>query len=185
MQELIALLLRQPVLAVFLIGVIVQVLGKVLGRSPSAKPASRRPAGPAPTARPARRPTESEIAAEMRRILGMEPKSAATPPPRPATPPALPRAVVEKPPEPLRPTTFDTLRPRFGTQVGANLDKRRAPTSNTVGAQQLGSLGGRVAPRTRRTRGGSHLVDLGNLPRAIVLREILDRPLGLRDFDGR
>ncbi len=45
----------------------------------------------------------------------------------------------------------------------------------------MGTLGGRVEGRRRPERSGSHLVDLDDLARAVVLTEVLGPPVALRD----
>lgn len=185
MGQLIEFILRNPLVALVLLGAVFQVLGKMLNKAGSGAANRRRAPSPPPSpgARPRQgRPSEADIAAEMRRILGMEPQAPA-PVHRPQAPLRRDVAMPEKPPEPLRMQTMGNLGKKIEPHVGERMGQRRAPISGAVGAQQLGSLGGRVTARSRGLRTGAHLVDLSNLPRAIVLREIFDKPLGLRGFD--
>ena len=56
--------------------------------------------------------------------------------------------------------------------------------SGAVGRSSLGGLGGRSRSRVGKSvRTGSRLVDTHDMVRAIVMREILDKPLGLRGLD--
>jgi hypothetical protein len=148
-----------------------------------------RPAEPPPRPRPRAQPTQEEVAAEMRRILGLDPgapprRLEAAEEPAPPRPPRREPLAGDRPPEPLRTSTLGQLTVQVDPHVGGGILQRRAPISGSVGAQQLGMLGGRTRVLARGgRRGASPLVDLSNLPRAIVLREILDRPLGLRDLD--
>jgi hypothetical protein len=164
-------------------------------RAPAAQrvPLERRaPERRAPAAPRQRGPTAEEVAAEMRRILGLEPEAAeerasaerAPVEPLSGRPERAEPMSSEKAPEPLRPSKLGQLAVQVDPHVGARIQQRRAPVSGAVGAQQLGMLGGRTPTMARSMRrGASALIDLSNLPRAIVLREILDRPLGLRDLE--
>jgi hypothetical protein len=135
-----------------------------------------------PVVQPAERRTQEEVAAEMRRILGMEPA-----PPRTAPPPPPRREArsPEKPPQPLQPRTLGQLAVHVDPHVGEKIRGLKAPASGAVGRSELGQLGGRGRERQRRAfRHGASVVDLDHLTRAIVMREILDPPLALRpSFD--
>ncbi|MGE3173581.1 MAG: hypothetical protein AB7O97_13235 [Planctomycetota bacterium] len=216
MDKLIDFLRQNPIVALLILGWIASGVGKVFGkrnpsaRRPSATPPRRVPTAaspppplsrqhpvtmpsasrqPVPTA-PVRRvePTQDEVMAEMRRILGMEPRRAAPQrkAPAPAQPVAARRNVAtpEAPPQPLRGSSFDSWDTRVDPHVGEQMQQRRGPLSGSVGAYEMGMLGGRTgAVRPLRARGGSTLVDLSNLPRAIVLREIFDAPRALREWE--
>lgn len=182
MRALLEFLLREPIVALFLIGGLFQLLGQVLNRKNRRPTRSQRaPGGPSAPSPRRPQPTAEEIAADMRRILRMEP----TPAPKPAPRPVPRREVVlpEKPPEPLRPKSLGGFTVHGEPHVGDRIQQRKAPASGAVGKSALGDLGGRTIARSGRVRRSSHLVDLTNLQRAIVLREILDRPIGLRGFD--
>jgi len=191
MQQLIKFLLEHPIIALFVLGAVFQTIGQARTKTTTRGRTGSRPQrqqAPAQRSAPgAGRPTEEEIAAEMRRILGMEPRSAAqrAPAPRPAPRQVAPprEAATERSPEPLRTQALGKLAVQVDPHVGQRIEQRRAPVSGAVGGSELGKLGGRVAPRRLRSRAGAHLVDLTSLPRAIVLREILDRPLALRQLD--
>ena len=89
----------------------------------------------------------------------------------------------EPPPRPLQTSALGTVGVRVDPHVGERMEQRRAPMSGSIGATDIGLLGGRTPGRAgRTTRRTAHLVDLQNLPRAIVLTEILGPPLALRDF---
>jgi len=155
--------------------------------SPPSPPASREPrrAEPARSA-PARPPqrTPDEVAAEMRRILGMDVET--IPVEHERNPVAIRpkhRDVVEaeRPPAPAVPTTQDRrLEMHVDPHVGEGIKHRLAPQSGRVGGAHMGTLGGRVHERTVRRAAGSRLVDLTDLKSAFVTNEILGAPLALR-----
>lgn len=185
MRDLIDYLFRHPLLLVLLLGWAASAVGGILKRAAKGGAARRQapPAASRPSPAAGRRPSAEEVAAEMRRILGMEPAAPAPAPARPAPRPVVRNdAPPELPPQPLR---IETERRRLATQVeshvGERLQQRQGPQSGAVGREALGRLGGRVHERGAMRRGGSHLVDLSDLKRAFVLREVLDRPLALRE----
>jgi len=188
-RQLIEQLLQNPGLVLLgLVWIVASIAGSIQRvkrqqqRTQSPLPPSEDAAGRRPT------PTAEEIAAEMRRALGLDPKpqpqqqAPKKPQPRPE-PRRVPIATGgERPPQPLQPRELGKVTTHVSSHVGERLEQRRDPQSGAVGAQQLGTLGGRAATRGRRGReGGSELVDLHDLPRAIVLREIFDQPLSLRE----
>lgn len=206
MDRFIELLLREPIIAIVLLGWILSAIGGAITKARRQQQRRVPPASPPPTTQttqtrtprevtfpPRRHPTTTpprtqprpadpdEVAAEMRRILGLEPA-----PQRPAaarpTPPRRNVAEPERPPEPLRPSSIGGLGTRVESTFGDRVTIRRAPVSGNVGATALGGLGGRAAALRRREPRGTGIVDLRDLRRAIVLKEILDRPLGLRDM---
>jgi hypothetical protein len=199
MRRLIEWLLANPLIAmivlIWLVGAIGRAVSKTAGtpgrprRGPGAPPAGGDlPTGmEPPVVQPAERRTQEEVAAEMRRILGMEPARPPTPArvqtPVPPRVPPLRRDVAhsERPPQPLQPRSLGQFAVQVDPHVGERIRARQAPATGAVGRSELGQLGGRQG-RTRRriARGGTGLIDLQNLPRAIVMREILDRPLALR-----
>lgn len=152
---------------------------------------------PAPPPRATRQDPEA-VAREMRRILGMEPTAGDTGVSTEPEPPLRRRPVADMPPSSTRPrwdpaperaptpvvptTNKRHLEIHVDPHVGDGIRRRTAPVSGAVGAHALGELGGRgpTGERARR-RVGSRLVDLHDLKRAIVLREIFDAPLGLRE----
>ena len=106
---------------------------------------------------------------------------------KPAPPPLPRRSVVrpEAPPTPLRPRELGRVSVHVAPKVGNEMQQRKAPATGAVGAHALGTLGGRDPQRRNRPRReGSTLVDLHDLPRAVVLREIFDLPLSLREPRG-
>lgn len=106
---------------------------------------------------------------------------------KPAPPPLPRRSVIrpEAPPTPLRPRDLGRMPVHVAPQVGAGMQQRKGPATGAVGAHALGTLGGRDEQRRARPRrAGSPLVDLHDLPRAVVLREIFDLPLSLREPRG-
>jgi cytoskeletal protein RodZ len=198
MHFIIEMLRSQPililVLSVWIIGAIsnaVQQQRRQQQKQKKQQPEKMSQQRPAP-----RRPTAEEVAAEMRRALGLDPKpekAPAKPPARSPRPPDVrppPRPVAPAPVSPL-PRALSKVEAR-APSVGERMEARPAPASGAVGAQapgsqslgtqSLGSLGGRAGARAaRRPRGGSALVDLRDLPRAFVMREVLDPPLALRE----
>ena len=190
MRQLFEFLRQNPLIALIVIGWIFSAVGGAItkARRQAAQQAKRPPRGgsraPAPPQRAAGRPSPEQVAAEMRRILGMEE------PPRPLpqrpAPPAAPRPSSfeapspERAPTPLQPSTLGRLPVHVDPHVGDRIEKRQAPATGAVGAQVLGGLGGRAAQVGRRRRMASSLVDLHDLPRALVMREVLDQPLSLR-----
>jgi hypothetical protein len=204
MHVLVELLRNQPILilllAVWIIGAIsnaVQQQRRQQQKTQQQKQ-QQRPAPPRPSdgRTPPRRPSVEEVAAEMRRALGLDPKPEKPPMRQTAKPPPRPPAV-KAPPRPIAPASQPLPRAlskveAMAPSVGERMEARPAPASGAVGAQapgtqslgnqSLGNLGGRVGARgARRPRGGSALVDLRDLPRAFVMREVLDLPLALRE----
>jgi len=72
--------------------------------------------------------------------------------------------------------------------VGERIASRQSPQSGLVGkhepASAIGSLGGRVGGPARSRR-MSQRFSLDNIPKALVLNEILGKPLALRELDDR
>ncbi|MCA8949375.1 MAG: hypothetical protein KDE27_07720 [Planctomycetes bacterium] len=166
----------------------------------------RRVEPPEPPPRPQPRPQAQrrgpdDIAAEMRRILGLDgPPAQPEPPPVPrraseVMPRSEPirrevhREVVEAepPPVPLAPEVARRmLERRIGSHVGENISHRRGPRSGRVGKhdREWGALGGRRRRESTVavTRGGiERLVDLDDIKRVILGAEILGPPLALRE----
>lgn len=214
MRAIFDLLQKNPILIILLIGWIISAAVGVLRRLRKAKsePMLSQEAEP-------QKPTQEEVAARMRRMLGLDPDGRAEPEPTntktvdydmdvtaevpvagralPTEPRAaarkaqLPRPMVpaklrsiikpERPPQPLRPRELGRVPSHVAPHVGEAMQQRKAPTSGAGVAKELGMLGGRSAERrSRERRPGSALVDLHNLPQAIVGREIFDLPLSLR-----
>ncbi len=181
LDKLLELLFREPLLLILLLGWIVGGLGKLMQqkkKGPAAAPRSK--------ARPARAPARSpeEIAAEMRRLLGMEPAPRQKPAAAPPQVPAAREAFAERPPEPLRPATLGRVEVHVDPHVGERMQQRRAPSSGGVARRELGTLGGRTVAARQLGPARKSLVDLSDLKRAVVLREILDAPRALRDWDN-
>lgn len=201
LPDLIGRLLREPLVLVVLVSWIAGGIGKVLqakkkrdaalsrGRSPIERPDRDRD-----DARKSGRRSPEEVAAEMRRLLGMDRPAAGTPPPqtrpqpiRPVTPPPVPqrREATEgdRGTQPMRPSQIGKVTTHVDPHVGEGVQRRAAPMSGGVAAHELGTLGGRshLAGR-RRAQSARGLVDLSDLSRAIVLREILDAPRALRPW---
>jgi hypothetical protein len=156
------------------------------------RPAERPRAEPAP---PRRRITQEEAIAEMRRLLGQP-----APQKAPAQKISAPlvrdegthsaeeerqrKVVVVRPEgrrvaEPLR--QLGDVEVHVDPHVGEAMQQRRAPESGRVGQADLGRLGGRTAARAaaaqRHHRG---LVDVSDLKRMLIMRELLGPPLALR-----
>ncbi len=218
-DKLIELLLREPLILVIVIGWIAGGIGKAIHakkkraelqqrRAPSSPPtvANGGSQGSLPqraeTARRAR--TAEEVAAEMRRILGMEPallaKREQKPAPKPAAPRQPPAPPLRRPEaaEPLRrqeasegdvgshvmrPSQFARIGTHVDPHVGESMQARKSPRSGGVAAHEMGTLGGRgrsVSAVSEHHRG---LAQLGDLKRAIVIFEILSAPRAMREWD--
>jgi hypothetical protein len=191
MDRLIDFLRQNPILVFIglawlagMIGNAVKVARKVRERGapppPRRMPASRPPQAPGG---PAPRPSAEDIAAEMRRILGMEPspgpaspRPSAEPAPVPRRPPVAP----ERPPTPVVPTTqARRLEIHVDPHVGEDIGRREVRPIAARTAPGLGALGGR-APAAQRRRDAAHRFPLDDLRSALVLSEILGPPLALR-----
>jgi len=151
---------------------------------PPVRPASERfPTVQTGRPRPAPRPAE-EVAAEMRRILGMDVETRPVErPPAPVVMRPKRREVFEpeRAPAPAVPTTQDRrLELRADSHVGEGMQRRQAPQSGKVGGSSIGTLGGRVHGARKGRGAGSSLVNLSDLKRAFVVTEILGAPLALR-----
>lgn len=159
------------------------------------------------------RPSEDDVAEKLRRILGELESGGPTAPQRGPGPRALREAqphsfdddaeeevrempVREEPravpaptsfaPRPFVPSTLGRVQVHVQPHVGEGIQRRAAPASGGVAATRLGELGGRGPAEVRRRVGRpGALVDLTDLRSAIVLREVLDRPLALREGWGR
>lgn len=160
--------------------------------------ASRPTAASAPPPVPQQQPTSArgpdEIAAEMRRILGLEQE----PPPRapevmprvePVRRPAGSRPVPpELPPTPLAPATAARMLERhIDPHVGEGITSRKAAGSGRVGKHDRawGSLGGRRRDIAIEVAGQrERIVDFRDLKRIIVGAEILGPPIAFRDLDS-
>lgn len=194
---------RNPLLLmvalVWLAGLIGNVVKASKRRRERAEAATRPTPMPAPeSARETRRPeparlperTAEDIAREMRRILGVETEPTAgdrsaepveppQPPPLPARKPR-PVAETERAPVPVLPTTSARkLTIHVDPHVGEGIPGRSLASGARVGTHELGSLGGRVHKVTARQATSSRYA-LTDLKRAIVLNEILGKPLALR-----
>ena len=202
LPDLLGRLLREPLVLVLLITWIVGGIGKVLQSKKKREEAIRSRGGRSEAfdAEPRRR-TPEEVAAEMRRVLGMEPaQAAAKPVKRYVTPPRVPiRTSLRRPDQEAR--RFDAQEGDRGTQpmrvselgkvdihvdphVGEGMQRRAAPTSGGVAAHELGTLGGRQHGHSGRGASADRrLFDLQDLSRAIVLREVLDEPRAVRGWD--
>jgi hypothetical protein len=196
MNRLLDFLFANPLIAIIVLGWLLGAIGKMMKSTAEQAQRSRRngptegsaPA-PKPIARPAKaRPSPEEIAAEMRRVLGLDdPKEAQRPvaaSPRPAEPvrrESVAPAGVEPPPKPLPSVSLAHLQTRVDPHVGERMQGRRGPSSGSVGRSVLGTLGGRSGNRqVESLRTSSRLVDLRDMAKALVLKEILDEPVGLR-----
>lgn len=200
MGRFLAFLFENPIvlfaLAAWVFGAIGKASTKAAGRTkrPEASPsAGRGPSGQGSSGQAGRASAWSEpqaqrqsadrraeeIAAEMRRLLGMEEPAAAAPPPR-----AVRREVVEpeRPPVPVQIVTRERRLPRQEqSHVGEALQHRHMPeTKAGRGSRSMGGLGGRNEAQTERVVRRESLVSVGDLKRAFVMAEVLGRPLALR-----
>jgi len=159
-------------------------------------PSSPRPVASAPPPAPAAgqgSKSADEVAAEMRRILGLDVE--VTPVETRPTPP-IQREPVRKPPAPERPPT--PLSPTVASQsldlhidphVGESIATRSAPRSGRVGThdREWGTLGGRRRDTVVALvqDDADRLIDLSDLKRTLLGAEILGPPLALREWDQR
>ena len=149
-----------------------------------ARPSGAQSAGPQVSGSPPQpvspQRTAEEIAAEMRRVLGLErdPRSEVPPPQirieeKPSVPPPPPR-------EPGR---------RVDPHVGERIRDRQLAKSKIgrarKGGYRMGNLGGRVPDRSMRAAGYGSRYALDDLRKAIVINEILSPPVSMRGFDER
>lgn len=188
MEKLLRLLFDNPVLLMVVLAWLVGAIGNAVRRGvrgAASRPESRRPStSPPPLQRrepSSVRKTPDQVAAEMRRILGLD--TVEVVPEQPVVRPVHRETIaVERPPEPVHVSTRDRrLELHVASHVGEELQRRKDPHSGLVGTQRIGDLGGRTtsAPRMGRTTG--RLVDLGDLKRAVLAAEILGPPLALRE----
>lgn len=194
MRRLIDFLLQNPILLFVVVAWIAGMIGNLVKAARKSREraeqqrrmpqvdARREPT--APTAPAHGRPAESDVAAEMRRILGMDPAPPPRDRPRPAPPaPVQHRIETERPPAPVVPTTQRRrLALHEESHVGERIQQRHvvAPARDKVGS--LGSLGGRVTG-ARRVREIVGRYPRTNLRQALVLSEVLGPPLALRPPD--
>jgi len=190
MGRLLAFLFENPIilfaLAAWVFGAIGKASTKAARRATPPAPPTRQPARQQVSASDGRSPDRraEEIAAEMRRLLGMEEPAAAPPPPRP-----MRRDVVEpeRPPVPLQVVTRERRLPRQEqSHVGESLQQRYLPESkpirgkHTMGGHTMGGLGGRNEAHAEIVVARSRLVGVGDLKRALVMAEVLGKPLAMR-----
>lgn len=197
MSPLLRFLFDNPILIFILVAWVVGAIGNA---AKAAKKAQQRQGGTPPRARPpAARPASGprsaeEVAAEIRRALGLDPTPT---PPQPRPPvrvepqPVVRRNVVapERPPAPVVPTTQNRrleihVEPHVGEAMARQATVGQWRSSLRAGGttqSAMGQLGGgrELAPR-RASRASSRFA-LGDLGRAVVLTEILGAPLALRE----
>lgn len=211
MQRLIEFLMANPWVALIVVAWVAGMIGNIgkaakKTRERAERAAERAKSAPSqPQARSQSRPpslpaepgsrSAEEVAKEMRRILGLdreeEPEQPSAPPPRRPPEEVARRDVVtpERPPTPVMPTTQERkIKVHVDPHVGDRIAGRQSPQSGLVGKKEpssaLGSLGGRVGGPTHRRR-MSQRFSLDNIPKALVLNEILGKPLALRELDDR
>lgn len=205
MPRLLQFFFDNPILFFIVLAWAAGALGNVLKKAKKAqqapaapRPATRQPLSPRPVSAPVtpRQRSAEEVAAEMRRILGLEPEAPeerqSQRAPTPPTPPPPSRRAVsreafasERPPAPVVPTTQTRhLEIHVDPHVGERIQKRQTVQSGLVGKHEagksLGSLGGRVSEVTTR-RSTATRFPLNDLKRAFVINEILQPPLALRE----
>lgn len=222
MDWLLRLLKDNPILLFFVLAAVANLVGsvakarqKAASRRPPQLPKTKdraawpdqpsrpeprpqpRAAAPGPLARPnpaaPAKNTADEIAAEMRRILGLdvELEPVETVAREPIRREAVRRPIEpERPPTPVEPTTGQRMLPsQVDSHVGERLAARQGPRSGRVGAHERGwgSLGGRRVEGLGVGISGpvQSLVDLRDLKRVILGAEILGPPVALRPNDTR
>ena len=188
MDRLFEFLRSNPIVVFVLLAWLAGMIGNVVKAAGKARERTARQRGPAANAAPrapqaggapAGRRSADDIAAEMRRLPGLEPEA-----PQPVTtaeppvPPIRRRLVeVERPPTPVAPAPRRQLEIHVDPHVGEAMAQRRPqPRPRAPG---FGSLGGRVHAPTR-SREAAHRFPLDDLKSAFVLSEILGPPVGLR-----
>ena len=166
---------------------VAEKLRRILGEMESGgQPASQRTPEPASRREPQPHSFDEDVEEEIREVTVREEPRAV--PVRTAAPPPLPQrsAPTSYTPRPFVPSTLGKVPVQVQPHVGESIQRRAAPASGAVAATRLGELGGRGPAETRRRVGGKGaLVDLSDLRSAIVLREVLDRPLAMREEWGR
>jgi len=157
-------------------------------------PVIRQPASGPAAASPQRQQSADDVAREMRRILGLEPRPQQQPERSGA--PAWPEpqaAPVERPPqrprpaEPARRSSPERRGTHVDPHVGEGIRDRHMDRSKFDGrnvGRGFGSLGGRVKKVKQRARAGARY-SLDDLKTAFVMSEILSPPVSLRPFDSR
>jgi hypothetical protein len=203
-RNLIELVLQHPVVllvvGVWLVGVVGKVLGGVGKQASQAAQAAREEARrrlqqrersePEKTEAkaeppPRRRITQEEALSEMRRLLGTGPKHGSLTGTTSAEEERQHKMVVVPAEIPRR--SSDKQR-RLGQvdvhvdpHVGETLQQRRTPASGRVGQTDLGTLGGRSPAQAQAVmRAHRGLVDVHDLKRMLIMREVLGPPLALR-----
>jgi hypothetical protein len=206
LPDLIGRLLREPLVWIVLVSWIAGGIGKILQAKKKRDAALGRSRGlgdrfddAREVTRPASgRRSPEEVAAEMRRLLGMDRPPVAQPQPQPQPRPQLARPQAPPPvvqrreasegdrgTQPMRPSQLGKVSTHVDPHVGEGVQRRAAPMSGGVAAHELGTLGGRSHVAGRRgAQSARGLVDLSDMSRAIVLREILDEPRALRPWGG-
>ena len=161
----------------------------VVGRATTqAGPAAAKPAAKVAARGPK---TPDQIAAEMRRIFGLEDKSPATPPP--STPAPNPPAPVRMEPQPTASSSSAgrAVKSTYETSIDSHVGEAARDhhlLESTVGQVRgdrgaIGNLGGRVRKRKPVKASASRRFPLGDLRRVIVMNEILSPPVSLRGDD--
>lgn len=197
LPDLIGRLLREPLVLLLLLSWVGGLVTKVLQakkKRDAARPRLDQELEEQ-AARPSRgRRTPEEVAAEMRRLLGMDPAPARPVPAAPKPPAVAPvsRRIVreenregDRGSEPMRVSQLGKVATHVDPHVGEGVQRRAAPMSGGVAAHELGTLGGRShAATVSRAQTARRLLDLSDLSRAFVLREVLDAPRALRGWDS-
>lgn len=167
---------------------VAEKLRRILGEMQSGSaPAPVRSEEPPPVPRREARPHsfDEDTEEEVREVAARE--EPRTVPVRASEPPPLPQRGSSGAfaPRPFVPSTLGRVPVQVQSHVGEAMQRRATPASGAVAATQLGGLGGRGPATVRRRKGGTETVDLSDLRSAIILREVLDRPLALREEWGR
>lgn len=212
MDWLLRLLSDNPILLFFVVAWVAGMLGNVAkaakkarqsqggAATPRAKPPSAWPADPA-----ANRPrSPDEVAAEIRRALGLDPPAAPARPepakpvskpvnkpvakPRPVAPPRPASTLGRRPqpaeraPTPVMPTTQHRhLELHADSHVGEALQRRAAAPPPAAVQRSFGGLGGRNPVVRHEHLEVPRRYAMNDVTRAIVMAEILGPPVSMRE----
>ncbi len=199
-MRLLQLVIDNPWLLFIAVAWLAGMIGNAAKAAKKARERAGQPGAPSRSLRPQSTPatprqrSAEEVAAEMRRLLGLSPeaKEERKVEVRREPPPPSPRRSVrwdvvepERSPAPALPSTQDRrLEIHDAPHVGERIQHRHSVQSGRVGqhapGSSFGTLGGRVHEAQQKRRTATRF-PLDDLKRAFVLSEILRPPLALRE----